>query len=96
MGAYHAGLTEETKFFIRQNFSSKTSEMRCLCATVAFGMVRFLIFFDVSIIIFLQGMDIPDIRVVIVYWVPTSISQYYQVLYKAAHFIWALLPSVQM
>lgn len=39
VGAYHAGLTEDTKFFIRQNFSSRTTELRCLCATVAFGMV---------------------------------------------------------
>ena len=44
MGAYHAGLTEETKFFICQNFTPRTTEMRCLCATVAFGMVRVLIF----------------------------------------------------
>ena len=40
VGAYHASLTEESKFFVRQNFSSRTTEMRCLCATVAFGMVR--------------------------------------------------------
>ena len=33
VGAYRARLTEETRFFIRQHFSSQTSEMRCLCAT---------------------------------------------------------------
>ena len=45
VGAYHASLTEETKFFVRQNFSSTTTEIQCLCATVAFGMVRFNLHF---------------------------------------------------
>ena len=45
VGAYHASLTKETKFSVRQNFSSRTTEMRCLCATVAFGMVRCVIVF---------------------------------------------------
>ena len=43
VGAYHVSLTEEMKFFVCQNFSSRTTEMRCLCATVAFGMVRCLL-----------------------------------------------------
>ena len=40
VGAYHAALTNDTKSFVIQNFKSRTSEMWCLCATVAFDMVR--------------------------------------------------------
>ena len=47
VGVYHAALTEETKIFVRQNFSSRTTEMRCLCATVAFGMVRSQFFLSI-------------------------------------------------
>ena len=36
---YHASLTEETKTHIYTTFSSSESVIRCLCATVAFGMV---------------------------------------------------------
>ena len=39
---------------------------------------------------FSQGMDIPDIRLVIVYSVPSSISQLYQVQY--VHLIFLVLP----
>ena len=79
VGAYHVSLTEETKFFVRQNFSSRTTEIRCLCATVAFGMVRCPLPLLLCLTNFSQGMDIPDVRVVIIYSVPSSISQLYQV-----------------
>ena len=39
VGAYHSSLREETKQFISRSFSTSTTEMRCLCSTVAFGMV---------------------------------------------------------
>ena len=39
VGAYHSSLTDETKQFISHSFSSSTAEMRCLCSTIAFGMV---------------------------------------------------------
>ena len=39
VGAYHSSLTDETKRFISHSFSSTTAEMRCLCSTIAFGMV---------------------------------------------------------
>ena len=56
VGAYHASLTEDTKFFIRQNFLSKTTELRCLCATVAFGMVSvYHASFNLIIVIFFSG-----------------------------------------
>ena len=38
-GAYHASLTENTKQYVLQQFMSSTTEMRCLCSTIAFGMV---------------------------------------------------------
>ena len=36
---YHATLTEETKRFLHQQFFLPSSDLRCLVATVAFGMV---------------------------------------------------------
>ena len=36
---YHASLTDKTKTCIYNTFSSSGSVIRCLCATVAFGMV---------------------------------------------------------
>jgi superfamily II DNA helicase RecQ len=37
---FHASLTDETKASVYRTFSSSNSVIRCLCATVAFGMVR--------------------------------------------------------
>ena len=39
VGVYHASLTQHTKCAIQEGFSSATSSLRCLVATVAFGMV---------------------------------------------------------
>ena len=39
VGAYHSTLREETKQFVARSFSSATAEMRCVCSTIAFGMV---------------------------------------------------------
>ena len=39
VGAYHSSLRDETKKFISRSFSSSSAEMRCLCSTIAFGMV---------------------------------------------------------
>ena len=36
---YHASQSEETKSFIQSTFRSPSSELRCLSATIAFGMV---------------------------------------------------------
>ena len=41
VGAYHADLTQHSKHFVLQQFMSSSSEMRCLCSTIAFGMVIF-------------------------------------------------------
>ena len=81
VGAYHASLTEETKSFVRQSFSLRTTEMRCLCATVAFGMVRCLLFLCVCYMKIFTGN-----RLVIVYSVTHSISQFYQVKVHAYTF----------
>ena len=37
---YHASLTEHSKREIYKQFSSRFSQLRCLVATIAFGMVR--------------------------------------------------------
>ena len=39
VGVYHASLTKETKDFVYRNFVARSSEMQCLCATIAFGLV---------------------------------------------------------
>ena len=39
VGMYHADQAERTKLFIQRGFSNPHSDMRCLVATVAFGMV---------------------------------------------------------
>ena len=36
---YHATLSEETKSFLYQQFTSGHSDLRCLVCTIAFGMV---------------------------------------------------------
>ena len=41
VGAYHADLTQHLKHFVLHQFMSSSSEMRCLCSTIAFGMVIF-------------------------------------------------------
>lgn len=38
VGLYHASLTQATKYYLQSNFK-KQSDLRCLVATVAFGMV---------------------------------------------------------
>ena len=36
---YHASQSEETKSFTQSNFGSAQTELKCLSATIAFGMV---------------------------------------------------------
>lgn len=42
LGVFHADLTQATKSSVYQNFRSNGSSLKCLIATVAFGMVRVL------------------------------------------------------
>ena len=82
VGAYHASLTSEMKQFVLRQFVTSDAEMRVLCSTIAFGMVLAYYFFVCASVVLslnFQGIDIPDIRVVIIYWVPDTISQFYQV-----------------
>lgn len=39
VGMYHANLTSHTKSVVHQDFRGPSSSLRCLVATVAFGMV---------------------------------------------------------
>ena len=39
VGMFHASLTESTKSSVQAQFKSPQSQLRVLCATVAFGMV---------------------------------------------------------
>ena len=78
VGMYHASLTSQTKLIIRTDFQGNT-QLRCLVATVAFGMVYFNNNTNVINILFLQGMDVGDIKVVIVYGAPNGINELHQV-----------------
>ena len=84
----HAKLSTETKEYIHHQFSSHTSSLRCLCATVAFGLVSLALIqllqssHKVSLEFYhytMQGMDIADIKLVIVYGLPTTMAMLYQV-----------------
>ena len=59
-GFYHAGLPAELREITQQRFMR--GEMRCLVATVAFGM----------------GVDKPDIRLIVHHDLPHSLEGYYQ------------------
>ena len=39
IGMYHASLTEKTKIFMQRQFQNNESQLRCLVATIVFGMV---------------------------------------------------------
>lgn len=83
VSVFHASLTPSTKSATVKIFQSFNSRLRILVATVAFGMVCCSsIFFSERLKIdfpLTQGMDIPDIRMVVVYGAPDSLSQFYQV-----------------
>ena len=49
VSVYHASLSDSLKAFNCSTFRSPSSELRCLVATVAFGMVRINFFFEIEI-----------------------------------------------
>lgn len=84
VGMYHASQTQQTKLATQEAFSSVPSDLRCLVATIAFGMVCAQILSCTFIIIIcFQGMDIPDVEIVVVYGLPKTASQLYQVVMLA-------------
>ena len=77
---YHALNTEGTKVQVHRDFSGQT-QLRCLVSTIAFGMVRevarsLAAYNNITI---LQGMDIPNVDLVIVHGVPKNMNEMYQV-----------------
>ena len=66
VGMFHADLTKQTKVSMQQAFSGVQSDMRCLIATIAWYVLAIYPTCNVKLFIF-QGMDIPDIEVVVVY-----------------------------
>lgn len=59
---YHTATPEEDQTRIIKAFTSENSEIRVLIATVAFGL----------------GINIPDIRIVVNWGLPSSIMQQWQ------------------
>lgn len=39
VGAYHASLTKDTRDFVFNQYTRSSTEMRCVCSTIAFGIV---------------------------------------------------------
>ena len=78
---YHASLTESNKGDVRRLFSGESS-LRYLVATIAFGMVSryYADTNNYALNDLWQGMDVPDVTVVVVYGVPKNMSQLYQVI----------------
>ena len=76
---YHASQSNATKQFLQLSFRSSQTELRCICATVAFGMVGGLAYacscYTGKISLLLQGMDISDIEIVIVNGPPGTLAQ---------------------
>ena len=81
LDVYHASLTTGTKSRVYREFKSGSSCMKCLIATVAFGMVCSPLVCDnhYNCIHCCKGMDISDVEIVLVYGSPTTTSQLYQV-----------------
>ena len=77
---YHASQTQQTKLATQEAFSSVPSDLRCL---VAAGMVCAQTLSCTFIIICFQGIDIPDVEIVVVYGLPKTASQLYQVVMLA-------------
>ena len=82
---FHASLTKVTKQAIQREFQSPSSILRCLVAMIAFGMVGALFFLHNIIAVYTalcissQGMDIPDVELVVMHGTPDTVSQFYQV-----------------
>lgn len=86
IGMYHASLTKETRQHVYRLYCDPGSQLRCVIATIAFGMVNALVFMYCActcssslVFIVFQGLDIPDIQLVIIYGVPETIAQFSQV-----------------
>ena len=78
---YHSSLTQATRDKVQELFKSRGAILRCLSATIAFGMVILKYFRRVfASHTNIQGMDIPDVELVVVYGIPDTASQLYQVL----------------
>lgn len=78
---YHASLTESTKKHLYSCFSDTRSHLCCLVSTIAFGMVSYRKLEEKfhSVINTMQGVDVTGIKTVIVYGIPDTLSQLYQV-----------------
>ena len=63
--SYHAGMQDKIKKKVQQDFID--GKLKCICATVAFGM----------------GINIPGVRLVIHYNCPKNIESYYQEMGRA-------------
>ena len=80
---YHASQSQETKTHIQSEYGSSATELRCISATIAFGMVcvthnGYIEPFETNL--YTQGMDISNVELVIVNGPPDTLAQLYQVI----------------
>lgn len=83
---YHASQSQETKAYIQSSYGFTGTELRCISATIAFGMVcvhlqnRYTVPMEMTFPSLAQGMDINDVEAVIVNGPPDTLAQLYQVI----------------
>ena len=65
--AYHAGLNDTVRNSVQEDFSDDKGRARIVCATTAFGM----------------GVDIPNVRTVVLFGFPGSLEDYTQQIGRA-------------
>jgi len=65
--AYHAGLPDKRRIEVQDDFADENGRARIVCATTAFGM----------------GIDVPDIRTVVLFGFPGSLEDYTQQIGRA-------------
>ena len=95
---YHANLTPQTKMLIQQLFSGAQSTLRCIVAQLLLGWYVHLSYMYQEVVGYammckFQRMDIPDVEVVVVYSIPKTATQLYQVviLLQSMHWLSCLL-----
>ena len=71
---YHASQSQETKTSIQTRYASSGTELKCICATIAFGLVHVTLAKEPNLIhIIIQGMDIHNVEAVIVNGPPDTL-----------------------
>ena len=77
VGLYHTNLSKANKVLTHHEFSRPDSDVKCLITTIAFGLVCHCEI--IHKVLLHKGMDVPDVDIVVVYDLPSTLTQLYQV-----------------